>query len=111
VAPAGGVFGQPALADGRLLDAAIGLNFAVIGERALLESAGAATRAIWQRIGASLLADPGGELGEWLRSNKAHALILRPDRYIVGIANDAAALAALSATLPVAPPVASAIPA
>ena len=111
VAPAGGVFGQPALADGRLLDAAIGLNFAVIGERALLESAGAATRAIWQRIGASLLADPGGELGEWLRSNKAHALILRPDRYIVGIANDAAALAALSATLPVAPPAASAIPA
>ncbi|MCX7158122.1 MAG: bifunctional 3-(3-hydroxy-phenyl)propionate/3-hydroxycinnamic acid hydroxylase, partial [Proteobacteria bacterium] len=105
VVPAGGVFGQPALADGRLLDAAIGLNFAVIGERALLDSVDAGTRARWRELGASVLPDPGGELAEWLRANQARALILRPDRYvlgIVGVAGDAVSLERLSALLPVA---------
>ena len=102
VAPAGGVFGQPALADGRLLDAAIGLNFAVIGERALLDSVDAGTRARWRELGASVLPDPGGELAEWLRANQARALILRPDRYVLGIAGDAVSLERLSALLPAA---------
>ena len=102
VAPAGGVFGQPALADGRLLDAAIGLNFAVIGERALLDSVDAGTRARWRELGASVLPDPGGELAEWLRASQARALILRPDRYVLGIAGDAVSLERLSALLPAA---------
>jgi len=102
-APAGGVFWQPALADGRLLDAAIGLNFAVIGERALLEAVHEGTRALWRAVGATVLSDPGGELGEWMHVNKARALILRPDRYLVGTAGDAAALDSLSAALPVTP--------
>jgi 3-(3-hydroxy-phenyl)propionate hydroxylase len=104
-APAGSVFGQPVLGDGRLLDAAVGLNFAVIGERALLDAANEATRARWRNLSASVLGDPGGELGEWLRANQARALVLRPDRYIVGIANDVAALERLSAALPAPPPV------
>ncbi len=102
-APAGGVFGQPSLGDGRRLDTAIGLNFAVIGERAVLEAVDAKTRAQWRDIGASVLPDPGGDLGEWLRANKTRALILRPDRYVVGIAADAAALERLSELLPSAP--------
>jgi 3-(3-hydroxy-phenyl)propionate hydroxylase len=103
VAPSGSVFGQPLLGDGRPLDTATGLNFAVIGERALLDSAGEATRALWHELGATVLRDPGGELGEWLRDHNARALILRPDRYVVGIANDAAALESLSVALPRSP--------
>jgi 3-(3-hydroxy-phenyl)propionate hydroxylase len=80
--PVGTIFPQPRLADGRLMDEAIGQRFAVIGEPELLD--GLATDAV-------LL--PGVGL-DWLARNDARAAILRPDRYVFAMARDHEALVA-----------------
>jgi 3-(3-hydroxy-phenyl)propionate hydroxylase len=91
---------QPRLTDGRLLDEAIGNGFAVIGEAAVLDAADAVTRGRWSTVGAAILRDPGGALAEWMRARERAALVLRPDRYLLGAARDAGELAAVSALLP-----------
>lgn len=88
--PVGTIFPQPRLADGRLMDEAIGQRFAVIGDAALLE--GLQTRAVCL---------PGVGL-DWLAQYGAHAAVLRPDRYVFGLAHDCAELDALLATVPAA---------
>jgi 3-(3-hydroxy-phenyl)propionate hydroxylase len=98
--PLGGtLFPQPRLADGRLLDEAIGNGFAVIGRAALLDAADAATRERWRSAGAAVLRDPGGGPAEWLDAHDTAAVVLRPDRYLLGAARDASGLAAVSALL------------
>jgi 3-(3-hydroxy-phenyl)propionate hydroxylase len=90
--PAGEVFPQPRLADGRRLDAAIGgYRFALLADRALTSPA-LAERCKSSDI-ATVPAD--GEAGEWLRRHGACAVLLRPDRYIYGLARDGAGLEAL----------------
>jgi 3-(3-hydroxy-phenyl)propionate hydroxylase len=88
--PVGTIFPQPRLADGRLMDEAIGQRFAVVGEAELL--AGLATDAV-------LL--PGVGL-DWLAENDARAAILRPDRYVFAVARDRPTLAAANLSLPCA---------
>ncbi|MDI1286856.1 MAG: bifunctional 3-(3-hydroxy-phenyl)propionate/3-hydroxycinnamic acid hydroxylase [Reyranella sp.] len=89
--PVGALFPQPRLADGRLMDEAIGQHFAVVGEAALLESV---------RSEAVLL--PGVGL-DWLAQHGSRAAILRPDRYVYAIARDRAELDAGLAALPIRP--------
>ena len=98
----GTLFPQPRLADGRLLDEAIGNGFAVIGEPATIDATDAATRARWSAGGVAVVREPGPAIGDWLRSHGVRAVVLRPDRYLLGAAADAGALAALSARIPVA---------
>lgn len=93
---------QPRLADGRRLDEAIGNGFAVIGESRLLDAADATTRGRWAAVGAAILRDPGAALAEWMRARSLGAVVLRPDRYLLGAAHDNAELAAVSALLPAA---------
>jgi 3-(3-hydroxy-phenyl)propionate hydroxylase len=95
----GTLFPQPRLADGRLLDEAIGDGFAVIGRRATLEAADAATRERWRTAAAAMLPDPGGSVAAWMDAHEAAAVVLRPDRYLLGAARDAGELAAVSALL------------
>ena len=102
-APAGTLFPQPRLGDGRRLDEAVGARFAVLGAHAALEGAGAAAALAWGALGAVQLPDPGGEAGAWLASQGLAAVLLRPDRYIFAAACDATALAAASLRLPGAP--------
>ena len=102
--PVGQVFHQPRLDDGRLLDDAIGIRFAVLGDRRAIAAAAPATRARWERLGAGVLADASREVAAWLAENGARALVLRPDRYVFGLARDAADLDRLSARLPGADP-------
>jgi len=102
-APAGTLFPQPRLGDGRRLDEAIGERFAVLGARAPLEGAGPAAARAWDALGAVRLPDPGGETGAWLAERGLAAVLLRPDRYVFAAAQDAAALAAASLRLPGAP--------
>lgn len=73
-APVGTIFPQPRLADGRLMDEAIGQRFAVVGDPALLEAL--ATDAV-------LLPDVGID---WLGRHGIRAAILRPDRYVYAVA-------------------------
>ena len=72
--PLGTIFPQPRLADGRLMDDAIGLNFAIVGEAALLSS---------RKPDAVRLDGVGAA---WLAERGLRAAILRPDRYICAVA-------------------------
>jgi 3-(3-hydroxy-phenyl)propionate hydroxylase len=74
--PVGTIFPQPRLADGRLMDEAIGWRFAIIGKRALLDGL---------QTDAALLPDVGLD---WCRRHNIGAAILRPDRYIYALARD-----------------------
>jgi 3-(3-hydroxy-phenyl)propionate hydroxylase len=99
--PLGGtLFPQPRLADGRLLDGVIGDAFAVLGDADAIDAADAATRARWAAAGAVVLRDPGDALAAWWRARGMRAVVLRPDRYLLGAASDAAGLAAVSASMP-----------
>jgi 3-(3-hydroxy-phenyl)propionate hydroxylase len=98
----GTLFPQPRLADGRLLDEAIGNGFAVIGAAAVLDAAGARAHARWRAAGAAVLREPGGGAVTWLREQGVAAVVLRPDRYLLGGVRTGAELARLSALLPAA---------
>lgn len=100
---AGRPFPQPQLEDGRLLDELLGRRGAVIGSHQVLSAASPATASRWQRSGAVVIDKPDSSLQEWLRSHDASAVILRPDRYIVGVARSGADLDRISQYLPVAP--------
>ncbi|MBO9513308.1 MAG: bifunctional 3-(3-hydroxy-phenyl)propionate/3-hydroxycinnamic acid hydroxylase [Variovorax sp.] len=100
---AGRPFPQPQLDDGRLLDELLGRRGAVIGSAQVLSAASAATASRWQRSGAMVIDRPDASLQAWLRSHDAAAVILRPDRYIVGVARSGADLDRISQYLPVAP--------
>jgi 3-(3-hydroxy-phenyl)propionate hydroxylase len=102
-APAGSPFPQPRLHDGRLLDELLGWRSAVIMRPALRAAATAATVARWQRSGALVVEATDPELDAWLQTQQADAVIVRPDRYIVGVARTAADLDRISQFLPVAP--------
>ncbi|MEY2685203.1 MAG: hypothetical protein RJA09_2347 [Pseudomonadota bacterium] len=91
-APVGQVFPQPTLADGRPLDAATGLRFAVIATPALWSDVSAGMQARWTQAGAVLLSATDPELLAWLNTHNTQAVVLRPDRYIAGMAHDAATL-------------------
>ena len=100
---AGRPFPQPRLADGRLLDELLGRRSAVIGQRELLAAAAPGTAERWARSQALIIDEPDRPLADWLRSHQAGAVILRPDRYIVGVARTGAELDRISQYLPVAP--------
>lgn len=100
---AGRPFPQPRLDDGRLLDELLGRRSAVIGRRELLARAAPATAERWARSEALVIDRPDAQLDAWLRSHEAQAVILRPDRYIVGVARTQAELDRISRHLPVAP--------
>jgi len=101
--PAGRPFPQPRLPDGRLLDELLGPRSAVIGRADALAAACPATLERWQRAGAIVIDEPAAPLAEWLEAHQARAVILRPDRYIVGIARTGPELDRISQYLPVAP--------
>ena len=100
-APAcGAVFPQPRLADGRWLDEAAGNRFAVLsvlppGTLGALE-AQARRPGDGRRDGLGLdlafIEAPGPEVEKWLARQEAVAVIVRPDRYVFGIARDEAEL-------------------
>ncbi len=72
--PVGTIFPQPRLADGRLMDEAIGQRFAIVGDTSLLAA---------ERPDAVLLEGVGSA---WLTRHGLRAALLRPDRYIAAVA-------------------------
>jgi 3-(3-hydroxy-phenyl)propionate hydroxylase len=101
--PAGRPFPQPVLDDGRLLDELLGRRSAVIGRAEALAAAAPATAERWRRAGAIVIDRPDSLLERWLQAHEAQAVILRPDRYIVGVARSGPELDRISQYLPVAP--------
>ena len=99
-APVAQIFPQPLLADGRLLDAVLGLQFAVIGDQAVLNDVSDDTRAHWQAQGVVVMPARDPEVQTWLTQQGVGAVLLRPDRYILGVAQSGAELDSISALLP-----------
>jgi 3-(3-hydroxy-phenyl)propionate hydroxylase len=96
------IFPQPQLADGRLLDTQLGLKFAVIGETSLLDAVSEETRSRWQTSDVVVLPARDPEVLAWLKQHGVQGLVLRPDRYIMGVAHTGDDLDRLSAWLPTA---------
>lgn len=99
-APVAQIFPQPRLDDGRLLDDAIGDNWALIAEPRLLATLPEPVAAWCRWQGATLLPATHASLHAWLETQGCAAVLLRPDRYVAGVAHDGAALAQLVQSLP-----------
>lgn len=95
--PAGSIFPQPILKSGVPLDEFVGSNFVVVGDRDLLDSVSSATKALWDINGVVCLPD---EAKTCLDELNARAAIIRPDRYILAVANSTEALDSASTYLP-----------
>jgi 3-(3-hydroxy-phenyl)propionate hydroxylase len=87
--PVGQIFPQPELADGRLLDQVLGVHFAVIGTPEVLAQVSEETRQRWHHHGAVVVVATDPLLLAWLQTQHVTAVLLRPDRYIAGLARSA----------------------
>jgi 3-(3-hydroxy-phenyl)propionate hydroxylase len=101
-APVAQVFPQPTLANGHLLDSLLGLNFAVLGEESVLADVSEDTRERWLAQGVVTVPARDPEVKAWLDTQNVRAVLLRPDRYILGVAQSSAELDRISAVLPTA---------
>ena len=97
---AGTLAPQPRLADGRLLDDAVGPRFALLARDADVLRVSAATRADWARADVVVVE---GEALDQLDELGCNAVLIRPDHYILGTAQTADDLAALTRRLPLTP--------
>ena len=96
---AGTIPGQPRLSDGRWLDTALGGQFALLAANNSISSGLLAQDHVrLSALDAHYVTDPA--LEPWLRQLGAGLLVLRPDRYVFGSANDANELRQLIAKLP-----------
>jgi 3-(3-hydroxy-phenyl)propionate hydroxylase len=99
---AGQIFPQPRCSDGSLLDSKIGTGFAVIAPQAMLESVQLTTKSLWDRWGVKTLSLESISVVDdsfytWFTGHKTKAVILRPDRYILGTAQNINELMKISA--------------
>jgi 3-(3-hydroxy-phenyl)propionate hydroxylase len=101
-APVAQIFPQPTLANGHLLDTLLGLNFAVLGEDSVLADVSEDTRERWLAQGVVTVPARDPEIKAWLDAQNVRAVLLRPDRYILGVAQSSAELDHISAVLPTA---------
>lgn len=87
--PQGGrIARQPRLSDGRLLDDAVGYRHAIVlTPQALAERPD--LKAWSARLDVAVIADSAPAVREWLAQLGAAAVLVRPDRYVYGIARDA----------------------
>jgi len=87
---------QPRLADGTLLDDRVGYRFAVLATRSLADQLPPTTRA---RLDGSdvVLIVAEGDVAGYLAELHAEAVVIRPDRHILGVASTPAELDAVLA--------------
>jgi 3-(3-hydroxy-phenyl)propionate hydroxylase len=89
--PAGMLSPQPRLADGRLMDDATGPQFALVCREMPAQTT---------RLPIRVVSDSGPGVGGWLDRLGAKAVVVRPDRYILGAASTPAELDALCSRIP-----------
>jgi 3-(3-hydroxy-phenyl)propionate hydroxylase len=93
----GQIFPQPLLSTGQRLDCVVQQRFALLTRQTLLDKACEASLLAWQHSDVAVIADAA--LLPWLDGQGLDAVIIRPDRYIYGVAKNAMELDALRATL------------
>lgn len=99
--PAGRMIPQFRQANGQRMDDVIGLNFALIGKRSSLPAINGELNDCLEQLGAIRLFEETGEINAYLTEQKAENLVIRPDRYILGRADDPRTFDALTAALPI----------
>jgi 3-(3-hydroxy-phenyl)propionate hydroxylase len=97
-APAGTLSEQPVLSTGRRMDDAVGMKFAVLGAKPVIDAVSTATRDLWRRADVVVLPDEGSA---YLAKLGCAAVIVRPDRYLLAAARGAAELDVASQLIPV----------
>jgi len=97
IGPAASLSAQPRLKDGRRLDDLAPYGFILLCEPGFSAEAPPRTRDLWRQAGLTVVE---GEGADWLESLGAKAVIIRPDRYILGVANDLAELEAITSKIP-----------
>jgi 3-(3-hydroxy-phenyl)propionate hydroxylase len=93
-APAGTRAAQPRLGDGVRLDDRVGYHFAVLANRQLTDALPSMVSGRIDQIGAKVV-PADGEAAGYLSSLDAEAVVIRPDRHVLGIATNPAELEAL----------------
>jgi 3-(3-hydroxy-phenyl)propionate hydroxylase len=91
----GDIFPQPNLDDGRLLDEALGLRFAVIGDAWVINGVSDDSKQFLKEIDSVVLTECGSEVQARLESYEKSVIVIRPDRYVLGTASNAVELDAL----------------
>jgi 3-(3-hydroxy-phenyl)propionate hydroxylase len=95
---AGVLWIQPIVGDGDRLDDQVGYRFLVTGTAEALAQVGAQTRAAWGALDAAVV-PAGAQTMAWLAERGRCAVIVRPDRYVFGVAEDASHLERLTEEL------------
>ena len=95
-APAGTRAAQPRLGDGALLDDHVGYRFAVLASRRLADALGTSTRHVQPDADVVIVAATG-PAESYLAELHTEAVVIRPDRYVLGVASTAAELDAVLA--------------
>ena len=82
----GQVAPQPRLMDGKLLDDHVGYRFAALLAPEFAAKLSSAVRARCAHRDVAIVADDAPDLQDWLRAQGAGAVLIRPDRYVLGAA-------------------------
>lgn len=98
--PAATLSAQPRLTDGRRLDDVAPYGFILLCERGFSAKAPSRVRDLWRQANLTVVE---GEGGDWLESLGAKAAIIRPDRYVLGVADDPVQLEAITSQIPLQP--------
>mgnify|MGYP001252116432 CR=1 FL=1 len=80
----GSLFPQPKLQSGNLLDDYIGNGFALITSMSFQAEMTEKEREKFKNFGIAILSDATDDLETWFNSHDVGAVLLRPDRYILG---------------------------
>jgi 3-(3-hydroxy-phenyl)propionate hydroxylase len=102
-APAGTLSTQPVLAAGRRLDDTVGLRFAIVAPQQLIDELPAdagpsVVSSDWMRV----VSEPE-VVDHYRNAYGCEATVIRPDRYVLGTADDGATLQRLLQRLPMQP--------
>ncbi|MBS1676286.1 MAG: bifunctional 3-(3-hydroxy-phenyl)propionate/3-hydroxycinnamic acid hydroxylase [Actinobacteria bacterium] len=99
-APLGTLFAQPRLADGRLLDDAVGEQFTILALPELVASLAPGLRERCRDAGVAILGDASPETRTALAAVGARGVLLRPDKYLLGVADSGEDLGRLVELVP-----------
>lgn len=97
--PAGRISAQPLLASGRRLDDEVGLRYAALLRPAFCRSLPGAVLDRLRRQDVAIVADDGAEARNWLDTLGAEGVLIRPDRYVLGVIRDLRELQTLAERL------------
>jgi len=97
--PAAARAAQPRLDDGTLLDDRVGYHFAVLATRRFIDALPAARRELFADRDPTLI-NADGEAADYLGNLGVEAVVIRPDRHVLGVASTAAELTAVLARRP-----------